>query len=134
MVSPIEAATSETEIDTMKTEKVSGNIETAYGQTLKTPVKYEGVADLYETPDEVRAANDWPSNDEIVSFVNRNRVQNQRAKLMKSALDAAGILKPTLEDPREQFKQMVKILTTAGKDEATAKTIANTTLGTSYTE
>jgi hypothetical protein len=116
----------------MKVDTIKGTIETAYGSTLKEPVKYEGQVDLYETVEEIKAANDWPSNDEIVSFVNRNRVANQRAKLMKAALDAAGIQKPTLEDPMEQFKQMVKILVTAGKDETTARTIANTTLGTTF--
>lgn len=113
----------------MKNEKLAGTIENAYGKALKTPVRYEGPVSLYETPDEVRTANDWPSNDEIVSYVNANRKANERQKLMKSALDAAGIQKPTLEDPSEQFKQMVKILTTAGKDEATARNIAKATLG-----
>ena len=116
----------------MKNERLSGTIENAYGKALKTPVKYDGPVSLYEKPEEVKEANDWPSNDEIVNYVNANRKANERQKSMKAALDAAGIQKPTLEDPEEQFKQMVKILTTAGKDEATAKQIANATLGTSY--
>ena len=116
----------------MKTETLSGTIETAYGKPLKTPVKYSGEVNLYETADEVRTANDWPSNDEVINFVNQNRKANERQKLMKAALDAAGIQKPTLEQPEEQFKQMVKILTAAGKEEATAKQIANATLGTSF--
>jgi hypothetical protein len=77
----------------------------------------------------VRTANDWPSNDEIVNQVNANRKANERQKLMKAALDAAGIQKPTLEDPAEQYKQMVKILVLSGKDNATAEKIARASLG-----
>lgn len=116
----------------MKNETLKGTMDNAYGKALPKPVSYEGSLELYETPDEVRAANDWPSNDEIVSVVNANRKANARQKFMKAALDAAGIQKPTLEDPAEQFKQMVKILVTAGKDEATAAQLANATLGTSF--
>ena len=116
----------------MKQETLSGTMENAYGKPLKTAVKYSGPVDLYETPEEVKSANDWPSNDEIVKSVNEARKANQRQKLMKSALDAAGIQKPTLEDPEVQFSSMLKILIAAGKDEATAKQIANATLGTSY--
>lgn len=116
----------------MTKETVQGTINTAYGNTLSKPVAYEGSVDLYETVEEVKAANDWPSNDEIVTIVNRNRVANARQKFMTAALDAAGIKKPGLDDPQEAFKQMVKILTATGKDEATARGIANATLGTSF--
>lgn len=116
----------------MTKETVKGSIETAYGNPLPTPVAYEGVVDLYETVDEVKTANDWPSNDEIVKIVNRNRIANGRQKFMTAALDAAGIKKPGLDDPQEAFKQMVKILVATGKDETTAKGIANATLGTTY--
>ena len=113
----------------MKTEKLSGDISTAYGQALSTPVKYEGSVSLYETPDEVRAANDWPSNDEIVNFVNRNRSANERQKLMKAALDAAGYKKPTLEDPAVQFATIVKALVASGKTQEQAEQIARASLG-----
>ncbi len=116
----------------MKTETLKGTIETSYGKTLPTPVEYEGTLDIYQTPEEVRAANDWPSNDEIVSLVNQKRTAAARAKFMKSALDAAGIEKPTLKDPEEQFKTLVKVFEATGKSNAEAKAIANASLGTSY--
>lgn len=112
----------------MKVETFSGTIENAYGSKLPKDVKFNGSFDSYETIDEIRAANDLPSNDDIISFVNSKRKANARQKAMTAALDAAGIAKPTLENPAEQYKQMVKILVTAGKSEAEAAKIAAATL------
>ncbi len=116
----------------MKSEKLSGKIENAYGTQLTTPVSYSGEVDLFENYEEVKTANEIPSNEEVVSFVNQKRKATKRQALMQAALTAAGIQKPTLEDEQEQFRQMVKILVANKKSEAEAKTIANATLGTSF--
>lgn len=115
----------------MKVTSFKGVIENAYGKPLPTPLKYQGDFEELEKGDEI-PAKEQPDADELLSYVNNKRKSNARQKAMQASLTAAGIEKPTLENPEEQFKQMVKILTTAGKDEATAKQIANSTLGTSY--
>lgn len=116
----------------MKTEKLSGKIENAYGSALATPVPYDGTVEIYETYAEVEAAKELPSNDETVSFVNQKRKAAKRQALMSAALEAAGIKKPTLEDPQVQFSTIVKALVAAGKSDGEAKAIANASLGTSF--
>lgn len=112
----------------MKTVEVKGTIESAYGKPVteygKQPIPYAGTVENYETIEEIKTANDWPSNDEILSIVNQRKTAAGRAKAIKAALDAAGIEKPTLEDKDEAVKATVKILMAQGKDEATARQLA----------
>lgn len=113
----------------MKTESLKGTIESAYGSKLPSPVNYEGTFEAYETASEVRAANDMPSDDEVVSFRNTQRRNNQRQKLMQEALDKAGIVKPTLENSEElRYKNIYDALIAAGKSETEAETIAKAAL------
>ena len=114
----------------MKSEKFSGTIESAYGKPVSPAIKFEGTYDAYETVVEVREKNDYPSDDEIVSFKNNQRKANARQKAMQSALDAAGYEKPTLENDRAlQVKTLVKVFMAAGKSEAEATALAESTLG-----
>ena len=113
----------------MKTEKFSGTIENAYGNPLPTAIKFDGSFEAYESIEEIKTANDLPSNDEVVNFVNAKRKASKRQASMTAALEAAGIQKPTLEDPKVQYQQMVKILVTAGKSQAEAEQLAQATLG-----
>lgn len=95
----------------MKTEKFSGSIENAYGKPLPSPVNFEGNYEAYESIDEIRSANDFPSNDDVVDFVNNKRKASARQKAMQSALDAAGYEKPTLETDEDlQVATIVKAL------------------------
>lgn len=114
----------------MKSEKFSGTIESAYGKPVTPSLKFDGTFDAYESVEEIRAKNDYPSDDEIVSFTNNKRKANARQKAMQSALDAAGYEKPTLENDRAlQVKTLVKVFMAAGKSEAEATALAESTLG-----
>jgi hypothetical protein len=113
----------------MKSETFKGTIESAYGNPLPEALKFSGAFDAYETYEEVAAANDLPKNSEILDFVNNKRKANARQKSMQEVLTAAGINKPTLEDPQFQLKSMIKILVTAGRSEAEATQLAEATLG-----
>lgn len=113
----------------MKTETFSGTIESAYGSTLPSAVKFNGDFQAYETYEEAQSAQDLPSRDEQLALINNKRKANARQKSMQAALDAAGISKPTLEDPQVQLKTIIKALVASGKDEATATQIAEVTLG-----
>lgn len=113
----------------MKTETFSGTIENAYGNPLPSPVKFNGNFSAYETIEEVRTANVFPSDKEIIAFINSKEKANERQKSMTAALTAAGIQKPTLEDPAVQYRDMVKILTVSGKSQAEAEKVAAAVLG-----
>jgi hypothetical protein len=114
----------------MKREKFSGTIEQAYGKPLATAISYEAEYDLFENISEVRSANEYPSDSDVVKFLNAQKKANARQKATVAALDAAGIVKPTLEnDSQFRLREMVKILVAAGKSEDEARTLASATLG-----
>ena len=115
----------------MKQSTFKGVIENAYGKPLPSPISYSGSFEELAAGDEI-PAKEKPDEKDLLAYVNNKRKANARQKSMQEALTAAGIEKPTLEDAEEQFRQMVKILTTAGKDDATARQMANANLGTSY--
>ena len=113
----------------MKTEKFSGTMESAYGKTLPTKLTFSGTFQAFESLDEVTSANEQPSNDELVAFVNSKRKAAARQKSMNEALTAAGIEKPTLEDPQVQLATIIKALVASGRSEDEATALAETTLG-----
>lgn len=113
----------------MKSETFKGSIESAYGSTLPAAIKFEGSFEAYADYDEAAAANDLLSHQEIVDAVNNKRKANARQKAMTAALDAAGISKPTLEDPQVQLKTIIKALVASGRSESEATQVAEATLG-----
>lgn len=113
----------------MKSERFSGTIESAYGKPVTPAIKFDGTFDAYESVEEIRSKNDYPSDDEIVAFKNNQRKANARQKAMQAALDAAGYEKPTLENDRAlQVRTLVKVFLAAGKSEAEATALAESTL------
>ncbi|MGV1006918.1 MAG: hypothetical protein ACOYEV_19630 [Candidatus Nanopelagicales bacterium] len=114
----------------MKSETYKGTISQAYGQTLSKSIEFNGSYDAFENIEEVKAKNEFPSDDEIVSFVNARNKANARQKSMTAALDAAGIQKPTLENDADlRLKTMVKTLVASGKSQEEAESLAKTLLG-----
>jgi hypothetical protein len=116
----------------MKTEKFSGVMENAYGKVLPEKLKFSGTFEAFENVDEVRAANEFPDDKEVVAWANGKRKASARQKSMNAVLESAGITKPTLEDPQVQLAGMVKILVANGRSEEDAITLAETTLGVKY--
>lgn len=113
----------------MKSETFSGTMESAYGKTLPTPVKFSGSFESLESIEEVRAANEYPDDKEVVAWANAKRKASARQKSMNAALEAAGISKPTLEDPQVQLATIIKALRAAGRGEDEAIALAESTLG-----
>lgn len=98
----------------MKAETFKGTVEQAYGEPLagKLPngansLTVEGSYQAYETVDEVRKANDWPSDDEILKVVNAKRKAAARAARTIEVLEAAGISKPDPNTPENRRKRMI---------------------------
>ena len=119
----------------MKTLTFDAIAETAYGKTLDAPITYNGTYDAFDSIDELKAANEYPTATEVVKFVNAQRKANARQKALNTALDAAGIIKPNLEnDEQLRLREMVKILVAAGKSDTEARQIASITLGIEWAE
>ena len=126
----------------MKTEKFSGTMESAYGKVLAEKIPFKGTFEAFTIPDSVKdttltvdapegadAITDSVTYGMVYDAVNNKRKAKARQKAMNTALDEAGIEKPTMEDPQVQLAGMIKILKASGKDEAEARKIAETALG-----
>ncbi len=116
----------------MKQEKFSGKMENAYGKVLPSALPFSGTFEAFENVDEVRSASEFPDDKEIVAWANAKRKASERQKSMNAALEAAGISKPTLEDPQVQLATIIKALRAAGRSEDDAISLAETTLGVKY--
>lgn len=111
-----------------KIVKKSAEVKTFNGQTLPEAIPFDYEYEELQKGDEI-PAKEQPDEDDLRTYVNTKRNSAARAKAQNEALNAAGIQKPTLEDPDFRLKQMVKILTASGMDEATAETTARGALG-----
>jgi hypothetical protein len=116
----------------MKSEKFSGKMENAYGKVLPSAIAFSGTFEAFENVDEVKSANEYPNDAEVVSWANAKRKASERQKSMNAALETAGIAKPTLEDPQVQLSTIIKALRAAGRSEEDAISLAETTLGVKY--
>lgn len=109
---------------------------TAYGTKLETPIAYEFSYQAYSNIDEVKAANDLLTDEEVVKVRNTERLSNARQKALQAALDAAGIVKPTIEnDDQLRLREMFKVLMASKRyTEDAARELAANTLGLSWAE
>lgn len=103
---------------------------TAYGKRLEKPITYNYGWSAYTGIDEVKSANDMLTDDEIVKVRNDQRQTNSRQKALVAALDAAGIVKPSIEnDPQLRLRKMHEVLMSSGNySDADARALAATTL------
>jgi len=111
----------------MKTVSFNGVIENAYGKKLDAPITFDTTFEAFETKAEVEKANELLKDEEIVDFRNAQRKANARQKAMQAALDAAGVVKPTLEnDEQLRLRKMYDIFVANGSthDEARASAAA----------
>ncbi len=109
----------------LKTKEVKGVAKRAYGKAwnllkyldgfnpLKKGTKLPFVAKYvaYENRAEVEAVNKWPTDEQIVKWVNRDSRSTARNKAQTAVFDAAGIIKPTVaNDDLKKLQGMYKIL------------------------
>lgn len=85
---------------------------TAYGKKLEAPIQYDYKWTNYVSFDELSEAKDELTNAEQVKIRNTERQNNARQKALTAALEAAGIVKPTIENDdqlrlRETFKNLM---------------------------
>lgn len=109
---------------------------TAYKKKLEKPLQYGGDFKAYETIEEVRAANDYPNDRDIVRLKNAQQKAKALAAAKTAALDAIGIVKPTLEnDDQLKLREFVKVLMSSKKYTMdAARALAATTLGIEWAD
>ena len=121
----------------MKTQEIKGTMESGFGSKLSEltngkvqKLDFSTSVEVFESYDELKAANAIPSNDDIVTFVNQRRVANARQKAMNDALSEAGIERPTLESSEALRIKVIKdALVASGKSEDEAVALAKASLG-----
>lgn len=123
----------------MKTETFSGKMDNVYGNAVSfykktvdgkplTSIPFKGEFSAYESLSEV-PEDEKPSEEDIVDYVNNKRKANARQKSMQAAIDAYGIVKPTLAESEElQLKEMIKIFVAKGKTPEVAEQLAKAAL------
>lgn len=112
----------------MKEVVFKGSMTSAYGKDLEKAIAFSGSFKAYESISEVRDAKEDLTDEEIVTVVNNRRKASAVQASRNSALEAAGIQKPTNEDPAVALSNMVKILVAQGKSQDEALTLAKTIL------
>lgn len=113
----------------MKTETFKGTVSSAYGETLPKSIAFDGSYDAYENPQEVRTGGDWPTDNDVVEFVNTKRKASARAKATEAALSAAGYEKPDLSKPEYRRKRMIADFVAMGISQDIATKQVDTILG-----
>ena len=83
------------------------DLATKDGSVVTGPLPFAGSYKHYENIGELKAANDYPSDEEVVKFRNTQRKANERQKAMTAAVTAAGLIQPTPEnDPQMRLSKM----------------------------
>jgi hypothetical protein len=76
----------------------------------KLPLEYSGSWQKYESIEEVRERNDYPSDEEVVKFRNAQKKANAKSKAQAAAVVAAGFIQPTTEnDPQMRLEEMADL-------------------------
>ena len=113
----------------MKSETSKGSVATFDGEPIVPAIAFTYSHRVFESLDEVRAAGDYPSDADILSFCNTREKQNERAKGQNAALSAAGIEKKTAADDGVALREMVKIFSLRGLSVEDATVAAKQALG-----
>ncbi len=69
----------------MKKVAFSGTVEEYMGKKLATPISFSGEADNYDTVTELKASEDFPSDNEILKLVNTKKVTSAKAQAYQKA-------------------------------------------------
>ncbi len=72
----------------MKSVTVAGDVSTFQGVTLPEKVPYSKVYEEFLNPQEVKDAKEWPSETDIMGYVNDARKMKARAEATADALKA----------------------------------------------
>ena len=111
---------------TVKNFSDKSQVEEFQGETLKTPIDYSFDYVEYDTIQEVRDANKWPNDSEILTIVNRSVKAKAKTKAMLAATAAHREAYQASDDYK--IKQFVKAATAMGYSEEKAMALAKQSL------
>jgi|SRR6187399_125025 len=118
----------------MKTVTETAVIESAFGKVINPPINFEYSFDAFENVTEMRAANEFPKDSEVLDMVNTKRKGAALSAQRTLTLKANNIEKPTLEnDPQEQLKTIYLGLRAAKKSHEEARATASAVTGIEWT-
>jgi len=111
-----------------------GEIKTFDGNPIVPALDYTGkvkqyVSDAPGVIDAMKAAGDYPKEEDLITFANARLKAKARAKVIAERLDVAGLSKPEAGSCEAFYRDMVKTLTGAGKTDEAANMLAEQALG-----
>lgn len=120
----------------MEQKEKTATAEKAYGKDLSAPLSYDYKWTEYASTDELVSAKDELTLEEQRKVRNVERQSKARQAALTAALDAAGVVKPTIEnDEQLRLKEMFKVLMSSKRyDEDGARKAASTALGIEWAE
>jgi len=122
-------------VNEMTKETFEAKAEKAHGKLLPSPIVFQVTVEKYDGIEEVRAANDYPSDADVVDFLNAARKAAATTAARTAALEAAGIVKPTRDnDPQVRLKEMAALFKSNGMTMDAARSAASTALGIEWEE
>lgn len=111
-----------------------GEIKTFDGNPISPALTYSGkvkqyAADAPGVIEAMKAAGDYPKEEDLITFANARLKAKSRAKVIAAALEEAGYSKPEAGSNESFYRNMVKTLTDAGKSDEQAALLAEQVLG-----
>ena len=100
----------------------NGKVEEYQGEKLNPPIDYTYSYSKYDNLTEARASENWPSDNEILKWVNQTQERTAKA----SAYQKAVADKKKVYETSDAYtrKEMVKLLVLRGKSQEEAEKIA----------
>jgi len=106
----------------VQTKTGSGSVSEFMGQAVSPAIDYSFEFSVYENLTEAKASENWPSDNEILKWVNQTSERSAKASAYQKAI---ADLKKTYENsPAYKLAQAVKTLTALGYSQAEAEAIA----------
>lgn len=106
----------------MTTQNGKGTVEEFQGEKQNPPIEYTYTFSKYDSLTEAKASEDWPSENEILKWVNQTAERTAKASEYQKATKS---LREAYEKSDAfTYKEMVKLLLLRGKTQAEAEAIA----------
>lgn len=120
----------------MKEFSKNTSTQRAYNRNLDTKVPFSFKWKIYESEDELVAAGAQLTLKQQLKVVNAAAKQTARQASLTAALDAAGIVRPTIEnDDQLRLKNMYTVLMSSKRySEDEARELASNTLGIEWAD
>jgi hypothetical protein len=119
----------------MKTVTFDTTADNAFGKKLTVAVPFTVTYTEYETHAEMIQAKDGMTEEEELKERNTQRKQKALASARASALEVAGIKKPTLDnDTQLQLMTIYKVYIAKGKSHEEARNLASAAIGEEWSD